>query len=197
MSFTAYSQTDNNKAAEYFYNGMDKVFKKNYSGAILDFSEAIKYDPGFIQAYENRGVAKYYLQDIRGAIEDYTKALKINPDDYRTCARRGWARLSIQDFKGAIADFTLAIESTADNAQYYNNRGEAKYQFRDYEGAIVDFNTVINSWYSGKEQKSKAFFWRGLVKIDLGQKESGCIDLNKAGKLGYIRAYEAIKGYCE
>jgi hypothetical protein len=37
---------------------------------------------------------------------------------------------------------------------------------------------------------------RGLSKIILGQKDSGCLDLSKAGELGYDRAYEAIEKYC-
>ena len=41
-----------------------------------------------------------------------------------------------------------------------------------------------------------AYYNRGLAKIQLGQKDSGCLDLSKAGELGYVEAYEAIKQYC-
>jgi len=197
MSRIVYSQTDDKKAMEYYDNGIDNVFKKNYTLAIDYFSDAIKRDSGFIQAYENRGVAKYYLHDHRGAIADYNKALEINPYDYNTIGRRGWAKFSLQDYRGAIADFTKAIEGTRDEAQYYNIRGQAKYRLQDFEGAIADFSRVIKSWSGGKDQKSKAFFWRGLVKIDLGQKESGCLDLSKAASLGYAMAYELKDIYCQ
>jgi len=30
----------------------------------------------------------------------------------------------------------------------------------------------------------------------LGQKDSGCLDLSKAGELGKFEGYEAIKKYC-
>jgi tetratricopeptide (TPR) repeat protein len=197
ISFAGYSQTNGKKAKEYCKNGCEKVFKKNYTGAIADFSEAIKCDSSFIEAYENRGVAKYYLQDFLGAMTDYNKALEINPNDYNTHGRRGWAKFYLKDFLGAIADFNKAIEGNPDNTLYYNIRGQAKFQLQDYKGAIDDFDTVIKSWSGEKYQKSKAFYWRGLAKIDLGQKDSGCLDLNKAGKLGYADAYEAVKGYCK
>jgi tetratricopeptide (TPR) repeat protein len=197
MSLAGYSQTVDRKAMEYYNNGCDKVLKKNYTGAIADFSEAIKCDSGFIQAYENRGVAKFYLQDHKGAIADYNKALEINPNDYNTYGRRGWAKLNLRDCIGAIADFNKALEGNQDDAQYYNIRGQAKYQLQDYKGAIDDYNAVIKSRISGKYQKSEAFYWRGLVKIDMGQKESGCLDLREAGKLGYVKAFEAIMGYCQ
>jgi tetratricopeptide (TPR) repeat protein len=197
ISYTGQSQTYDKKAMAYYHNGIDKFFKKNYKDAIVEFSWAIKRDSGFLQAYENRGVAKYYLKDYRGAIEDYTKALEINPADYNTYGRRGWAKFRLQDCRGAIADFTKAIEGDWDNVKYYNIRGEARYYLHDYQGAIDDFNKVIRFWSGEKYQRSKAFYWRGLVKIDLGEKDSGCLDLSKAGKLGYAMAYEVMDIYCK
>ena len=55
MSFAVYSQTNDKKTKEYYDNGCENVFKKNYPGAITEFSEAIRRDSGFIQAYENGG----------------------------------------------------------------------------------------------------------------------------------------------
>lgn len=197
ISFAVYSQTDNKKAMEDFFNGCDNVFRKNYLGAIADFSWAIKRDSGFLQAYENRGVAKFYIQDYRGAIADYTKALEINPNDYNTFGRRGWAKFYLQDCRGAIVDFTKAIEGSQDPAQYYNARGQAEYYLHDFQEAMADFNRVIKSWSGEKKQRSKAFYWRALVKIKLGQKDSGCLDLNKAGKLGYAEAFKVSEIYCQ
>lgn len=197
ISFACYSQTKDKKAKEYYDNGCDKVFKKDFTGAITDFSDAIRHDSGFIQAYENRGVARFYLKDNMGAIADYTKALEINPNDYNTHGRRGVAKFYLQEYREAIADFNKAIEGNRNDAHYYNFRGQAKYYLQDYIGAITDFNRVIKSWSGEKYQKSKAYYWRGLSKIDLGQKDSGCLDLSKAGKLGYPEVYEAIKRYCQ
>ncbi len=197
MSFAGYSQTKDRKAKEYYDNGCDKVLTKNFTEAINDFSEAIKLDSGFIQAYENRGVAKFYLNDNRGAIADYTKALEINPNDYNTHGRRGWARFYLQEYRDAIADFTKAIEGNRNEVHYYYIRGQAKYYLQDFKGAIVDFNRVIKSWSDKKYLKSKAFYWRGLAKIDSGQKESGCLDLGKAADLKFSEAYEAIQKYCQ
>jgi serine/threonine-protein kinase len=197
ISFEGYSQTKDKKAKEYYDNGCDKVSKKNFSGAIADFSEAIKRDSGFIQAYENRGVAKFYLRDNRGAIADYNKALGINPNDYNTHGRRGWAKFYLQEYREAIADFTKAIEGNRNDVHYYNIRGQSKYYLQDYKGAISDFNKVIKSWSGEKDQRSKAFYWRGLAKIDFGQKDSGCLDFRKAADLGYSEAYEAKQKYCQ
>jgi tetratricopeptide (TPR) repeat protein len=197
ISFAGYSQSEDKKAMAYYHDGCDKIFRKNYTDAVVEFTWAIKRDSNFIQAYENRGVAKYYLKDYKGAVDDYTKALEIDPEDYNTYGRRGWAEFYLQDCKGAIDDFTKAIEGLLDNTQFYNMRGEAKYYLHDYRGAIEDFNKVIRLWTNERYHRSYAFYWRGLAKIDIGQKDSGCRDLSKAGKLGYAMAYEMLEIYCQ
>jgi tetratricopeptide (TPR) repeat protein len=190
-------QTDYLKAEKYYFKAMDKVSRKDFPGAIADFSEALKIDTGFIEAYENRGVTKYYLKDYEGAIADYDKALEINPEDGHTYIRRGWAKFDLKEYEDAITDFTKAIDTGTDDPVYYNTRGEAKYRMHDYQGAISDFDLVIDAWYSGRDAKKNAYFWRGLVKIDMGQKESGCLDLQKAVRLGNKKAAEVKQVYCE
>ena len=197
ISFAGYSQTYDKYAMGYFNSGCAKIIGKNYKGAIVDFSDAIKLDPGFKQAYENRGVAKFYLEDFMGAIYDYTKALEIDPNDYTTYGRRGWAKFYMNDYNAAIEDLDRAVEGSKDKDRYCNFRGEAKFRHGDPEGAIADFSLVIRSWSAPKEQKGKAYYWRGMIKISMGQKESGCLDLRNAGKSGYTQAYEVLKVYCE
>jgi len=71
-------------------------------------------------------------------------------------------------------------------------RGGSKLLLEDYLGAIEDFNEVLKI----NPYSVNAFYGRGIAKIFLGQKDSGCLDLSKAGELGNEPAYEAIKKYC-
>ena len=41
-----------------------------------------------------------------------------------------------------------------------------------------------------------AYLNRGIDKLILGQKDSGCLDLSKAGELGIEGAYETIRELC-
>jgi hypothetical protein len=41
-----------------------------------------------------------------------------------------------------------------------------------------------------------AYFMRGILRIDFGDTKNGCLDLSKAGELGDLKAYEAIKEKC-
>jgi tetratricopeptide (TPR) repeat protein len=194
----ANSQTRDYKAKSDYMKGVENIGRKNYAEAISDFTRAIRRDTGFIQAYENRGVTKYYLNDYEGAISDYSKALAINPDDFNTHGRRGWAEFYLQRYSEAVADFTKAIEGNRNNYEYYNARGQSEYYLGDYLGAISDFTIVIKSgWEGEKYQKIAAYYFRGLAKIELAHKDSGCADLRKAAESRYPGAYEAVQEYCQ
>jgi len=197
VSVAAIGQTSDRKAMDFFYSGMSSCYSKNYDRALIEFSKAIQLDSGFIQAWENRGVTKFYLKDYAGAIDDYNQALKINPDDYNTYGRRAWAKYDLDSLKEAITDFSKAIEGNTNDAQFRIGRGEANFKLKQYQGALVDFNKVIRFAYGSREQRQEAYFWRGFIKIDLGQRTNGCLDLKKSGKMGYNKAGEVYGIYCQ
>ena len=64
---------------------------------------------------------------------------------------------------------------------------------KDYNGAIKDYNLAIEI----NPKFSRAYYHRGLTKLILDQKDSGCLDLSKASELGDAEAYDAIKKYCQ
>ena len=104
----------------------------------------------------------------------------------------GIEKLASGDFQGAIKEFDKATEINRKYTDAYYNRGVAKAKSGDYRGAIEDYNKAIEI----NPKLAEAYYNRGVAKIGLGQKYSGCLDLSRAGKLGYSKAYEAIKKYC-
>jgi len=57
------------------YNrGVSKDKLKDYKGAIIDYSMAIKINPKKIEAYFNRGLAEIYLGQKESGCIDFSKA---------------------------------------------------------------------------------------------------------------------------
>ena len=77
-------------------------------------------------------------------------------------------------------------------SQTYIDSGHRKQSQGDYRGAINDYTKAIEL----KPNFATAYNNRGLAKILMGQKDSGCLDLSKAGELGNTEAYETIRQYC-
>lgn len=86
--------------------------------------------------------------------------------------------------------FSLTFAGYSQTAKEYYNRGLAKEELKDYRGAIADYSTAIEI----DPKYAITYYFRGLAKLKLGQKDS---DFSNAGELGYSDAYDAIKKNCQ
>ncbi len=70
---------DDNKnlAAKYLDSGFDKDNRKDFKGAIDDYTRVIELDTKNIEAYSNRGCAREEIGDIKGALSDWWKAVSL------------------------------------------------------------------------------------------------------------------------
>ncbi len=78
--------------------------------AMADFDAALRLDPGYEPALNNRCVARFGRGELELAIEDCTKAIAHDPDDFNTYFNRGKAYFSSGVPRAAIADFARASE---------------------------------------------------------------------------------------
>lgn len=101
-------------------------------------------------------------------------------------------RYSIEEYRAAMLDFTKAIEQDPNYAAAYSGRGDTKMAFEDYRGAVSDYTIAIEL----DPEWTINYLNRGLAKFHLGNKDGGCLDFSTAGKRGDVRAYEAIRQYC-
>ncbi len=200
--FTKAIEINPNYAKAYFDRGNSKLSLNDYSGAVEDYEKAVEIEPDNLAYISQCGEVKLnLLNDYTGAIYYFNKLISIDSksnyshdkmSDY-SFFLRGVAKHNLQDYRGAIADYSKAIEIDPNYAEAYFKRGNAKYDFQDYKGAIADYSRAIeiNPRYA-----SDAYYNRGLAKIILGQIDSGCMDLSKAGELGFEEAYDMIRKFC-
>ena len=67
-----------------------ECFRLNrYTAAIMLYDEAIRLNPNFDMAYNNRGLAYKNLRQYDQAIQDFDKALQINPNNASAEYNRG------------------------------------------------------------------------------------------------------------
>ncbi len=179
---------------DYYIMGNSKSASKEYYQAIVEYTKAIEINPFFVKAYLERASAKQELSDYLGAIQDYSKVIDLNSQNEIALSNRGLIRSSrkIHDYIGAISDFTKLIEINPYKSSNYFDRGDAKYKMHDYRGAIIDFSSVIKL----DPKNAEAYSLRGIMRISIGQKTEGCLDLSKAGELGYESAFDLIKENC-
>jgi tetratricopeptide (TPR) repeat protein len=123
--------------------GINKVMERDFKGAIENFYRAIKLNPDYADAYNNRASVRHELGDDPGANKDYTEAILLNRDCAIYHNNLGIISYNSDDYRGAQADHTRAIQLNAGDAQAYNNRGFARLRLGDLQGALKDFTQAI------------------------------------------------------
>ena len=87
-----------------------KIQLKQPNDAIADFDDAIRINPNYAGAYNNRGGAKLLLSKINEAITDFDETIKINPEFINAYTNRAQAKIISRSFKEAKSDLQTALE---------------------------------------------------------------------------------------
>jgi tetratricopeptide (TPR) repeat protein len=69
------------KAEEFFEQGKKNSSVENADKAIENYSKAIKINPKFAKAYNNRGIAYIWKKNYDLAIADFNKAIELDPNN--------------------------------------------------------------------------------------------------------------------
>ena len=175
-----------------FEKGTSYVNKGKYDEAINYFNSAINYYPNYYEAYLELAKSYQASKNVSSAMIAFTETIKLSPKESSGYYFRGSYKLELNDYVGAISDFTKAISI---NPNYYGAllyRSFAKYKTNDYNGALIDCNKIL-----AKSEDDKAYLLRGIIKLELKNKDGACSDFSKAGEMGLADAYEKIKLYCK
>jgi Flp pilus assembly protein TadD len=136
-------QLAQNAAQAAFERGNRAIQNGDYDTAIAEFTQAIRINPNYIDAYNGRGLAYAMKNDLDTATADFTQAIRINPKDAGAYYLRGLTYKNKKDYNKAIADFTQAIRLNPNDADAFYYRGHAYYLKKDYKKAIADYEAAL------------------------------------------------------
>ncbi|MEN6422861.1 MAG: tetratricopeptide repeat protein [Smithella sp.] len=166
-----------------------------YEKALEDCNLAIRLQPDDSKSYYYKGLTYHQLNNFYLAIENYNKAIQLQPDRAEFYKARGDSYTYLRQYPMAVKDYSRAILIKPDYADAYNNRGNIYYNFGQYQRAIEDYNRAILI----KPDYADAYNNRGITYLDYGNKNLGCVDAQKACKLGNCKALSLTKkkGACD
>ncbi|HEU0291355.1 MAG TPA: tetratricopeptide repeat protein [Anaerolineales bacterium] len=192
--------TNELSAQEWFERGYKFQEAKDLEEAIRCFTEAIRLEPGFLEAYGNRGNVFMNKGDAARSIADYDQVLVLKPNDPVTYFNRALARKAQGNLDAAISDFNEAIRLKPDYARAYNNRGNVLSDKGDTDGAIKDYDEAIRI----KSDYAIAYNNRGIAYAYKGNLDKAVSDYNMAIQLkpdyadayhGRAKAWESMKNF--
>jgi protein O-mannosyl-transferase len=128
------------------------------------------------------------------AIDFFSKFINQKSDNAQKYNDRGVNYSQNGQYKLAIEDFNKAIYLKPDFVDAYNNRGLTYSKDGQYQLAIDDFNQTILL----KPDFTSAYINRGVTYLTINNKETGCLDAQKACSLGNCELLKMAKanGYC-
>ena len=129
-------------------------FGKNYQMAIENYSRAIKLNPNFAEAYNNRGNAYFLLQQYSKAQQDLQNAAQLNKFDARIHNNLGSAYLLQNLYDAAINEYTQAINLNPNFFTAYYNRALAYCYAGKFQEALPDSERAIQLNPSSVEAKN-------------------------------------------
>ena len=145
-------------------------------GAIADYDEAIRLDPGYALAYYNRGNTRFGMAISKGRSPTATRRSASTLSTRPTSTTEAMSAVPSATCTGAIADFNEAIRLNPENTQALYNRGLTRRDKRDREGAIADYNEAIRL----DPGNADAFVVRGAVRFDKHDLEGAIADYDEA-----------------
>ena len=161
------------KAAEFGKQGSEAITRAEYQKAEDAFSEAIKIDADYGDAFLKRCYARYKLEQFRDAVADCTEAFRLDPKSAEAYYLRGVIRSeSLGDNRKAVSDFDQAIVLDPKYASAYLKRGNARFRLGDQKGGLNDYSRAISLDPSAGD----AYYNRGIARYNTGDKDGAAND---------------------
>jgi len=214
--------SDNNDAA--MATNLGELAEKHleFTSAINHYSNAISYDPAYLDAYINRARCFTKLKQFDKAIEDYETLLHSYPEKDFIKSLIGNVYCEIGSYDTALKYQNEAVDAKPNRADNYYYRGITKSKANKIEGALFDFEYslkltpnqqkvlyqigLIKRHIKDYQGAFEAFdklvllapsnghnlYNRGLINYSLQKFEESLNDLIEAHKLGVLQSTEDI-----
>ena len=147
-------------ALEWFERGYARDVSGDCGEAVKAYGKAIRLNPDYAAAYNNRGKCYTRLGDYRQAVKDFNNAIALNPGLATTHYNRGNAYTRLGNYRRAITDFDRAIALDPGFAIAYYNRGNTYERLGNRQQAIAD---LIRAARQGHENAGSVLRARGVA----------------------------------
>jgi tetratricopeptide (TPR) repeat protein/predicted aspartyl protease len=140
----AAATTDDPKtAAEFARRAAARVGRRDFPGAIADYSQAITLEPDNAAYFRARGMARLAARQPVLAMADLDEALKRQPNDPDALLRRGELYLASRDTARARTDFEAAIKLAPDRPDLAATTSAAYVNAGQYDLAIEQLDAWV------------------------------------------------------
>ena len=145
------SLSDNSKALELYYKGVDESKKENHEKAIDYFEKAVEIDPEFAFAWDNIGISYRKVGDYDKALYAYQRSLEIDSTGLMPLQNIAIVYRFKKEYDKAIAAYNRLAEIDKDNPETYYGIGQVYTVFlNDHEKGLENMCKAYNLYVKQK-----------------------------------------------
>lgn len=195
-------------------SGTEKFKKGDLNGGMEDFKKSVEIDPGYSKGYFNLGLAAYKMDMFEEAAHSFEKVIELDSSIKQAFYYLPYCYKGTGEIDKAKNAFEHAIKLFPQNRDLYyylalmhshDHNKEAELKVLDqllekypneykaimnralllndlqrFKGALEDLSHAIKI----NDQDPESRLLRGIININLGYIEEGCVDLKRAKELG-------------
>jgi curved DNA-binding protein CbpA len=165
-SYRSKPNSQNLGAQDFYFKGIKQSLEKNYRGAIENYTQAIKLNSDYLEAYLKRCEALYKLGDDKGVLDDCSQVLKINYKTAKAHYYQGRSRYRLGYAQSAIEAYTQAIKQDTSYAQAYYFRGLIYQEFKKDPEALEDLKIAAKLFREQKNLSAYRVTVKALNKVE-------------------------------
>jgi tetratricopeptide (TPR) repeat protein len=125
-------------ASAYNSRGGQFYYKGEHLRAIADYDQAIRLDPEYAHALNNRCWANAVIGRLAAGLADCDRAARLSPDNGNVYENRAFIHLKLGDYDRAVADYDAAFRLEPESGDVLYGRGIAKLRKGDVAGGNAD-----------------------------------------------------------
>jgi tetratricopeptide (TPR) repeat protein len=115
LLLSACSLDPNVRKQKYFESGQRYFEKGQYQEAAIEFTNAVKVDPGYIDAHFQLAESYLHLQQRDRAYQELTRTVELRPEDYRARIELANLLIQVRNFQEAQEQVDVLLKKRPDD----------------------------------------------------------------------------------
>ncbi len=154
----------------------NQLISLDFQNAVYHYSEALKYDPTTIEAYNGRGQAYFQLRQVPQALDDFSKAIAAGIVTPKLFLNRGKCLVMLNRAQEAVPDLTRSLELEPRSPEAYYFRAVAQEKTGNPTAATDDYGKALDL----NPNYVEALVNRGLLLFNAGKLDGAIADYSAA-----------------
>ena len=137
-------QINRSSPEAWYLNGTILLQRGDIKEAIVCLDEAVKLDPGYIEALSSSGNCRYYLGDYQEAIDRYDQIIAINRSYPKAWYNKGVVLSEVRQYNEALRCYEEVLQINPGVASVWTNKGYCLAMLDKYNEALESFDIALN-----------------------------------------------------